>query len=178
MASKKITLTELKMYLKSRSKEQLITSIAELYKKFPAVKEHYQLEINPASEAEIAEGYKKTIKDEFFPARGYGQARLSVARKAVNDFKKLCNSPEAWVDIMLFYVEQGVEFTTAYGDIDEPFYNSMESMFEKALELVQKHDLYDFTRIRSQQILRDTSGMGWGFHDMLSEIYAETFEEF
>jgi hypothetical protein len=40
------------------------------------------------------EKYKAIIKKEFFPARGFGEARLSVARKAVMDYKKLSNSPK------------------------------------------------------------------------------------
>jgi len=36
----------------------------------------------------VAESYKQTIENEFFPVRGLGKARLSVARKAVNDYKR------------------------------------------------------------------------------------------
>lgn len=39
---------------------------------------------------------------------------------------------------MLFYVEQGVEFTNEYGDINEQFYISMEDMYERALKLMEK----------------------------------------
>ena len=42
---------------------------------------------------------------------------------------------------MIQYVENGVKFTNAFGDIDEPFYYSMESMFEKALEYIVENNL-------------------------------------
>jgi len=32
---------------------------------------------------------------------------------------------------MLHYVETGTEFTNTYGDIDEPFYNSLISMLNQ-----------------------------------------------
>jgi hypothetical protein len=44
---------------------------------------------------------------------------------------------------MLFYVEQGIEFTNAYGDINEGFYSSMVKMFEQvALEYDRDEELY------------------------------------
>jgi hypothetical protein len=76
---------------------------------------------------------------------------------------------------MLFYVEQGVRFTDAYGDIDEPFYISMETMYEKAVNDIIKHRLKDTFQKRCQRIVLDTSEMGWGFHDTLSEIYEDAF---
>ena len=133
MSSKEPNLTALKRYLKARSKEELTGEISELFKKIPAVKDYYQVKLDPQAEGQVAEKYQKIIQDEFFPARGFGKARLAVARKAVNDYKKIAVSPASVADIRLFYVEQGVKFTNAYGDIDEPFYNSMEGMYEKAI---------------------------------------------
>ncbi|MGB7417002.1 MAG: DUF6155 family protein [Thermosynechococcaceae cyanobacterium] len=175
MASQNINLTTLKKHLKQAPKEELIADITELFKKFQPVKEYYQLNLSPETEQQVAASYKKTIENEFFPARGIGNARLSVARKAVMDYKKVCQDPAALVDMMLFYVEQGVQFTTAYGDIDEPFYNSMETMFEKATKTIAQHGLHGIAQRRCRKIVSDTSHMGWGFHDTLSEIYAETF---
>ena len=80
------------------------------------------------------------------------------------------------IDIMLFYVEQGVRFTDAYGDIDEPFYISMETMYEKAVNEIIKHRLKDTFQKRCQKIVSDTSEMGWGFPDTLSEIYEDAFQ--
>lgn len=175
MASSKINLTTLKKHLKQASKEDLIDDISELFKTFQPVKEYYQLKLNPETEQYVGESYKKTIENEFFPARGFGKARLSVARKAVNDYKKVCRDPAALVDMMLFYVEQGVKFTDAYGDIDEPFYCSMESMFASAAKAIAQYGLHGVAEHRCRQIVKDTSQMGWGFHDTLLEIYQETF---
>jgi hypothetical protein len=66
---------------------------------------------------------------------------------------------------MLFYVEQGVAFTNAYGDIDAPFYSSMESMYERALKLIKKESLQDQLLDRCQNIVNETHGIGWGFHN-------------
>lgn len=176
MNQSKLTLTTLKKHLKTRSPEELINDIAELYKRFKPVKEYYQIQLSSGNDAQIIEDYKKKIENEFFPSRGLGRAKLSVAKKAISDYKKVAASPSSAIDLMLFYVEQGVKFTQAYGDIDEPFYNSMESTYAKAIAEMTKLGLKDNFRKRCHQVVLDTRGMGWGFHDMLQEIYEDAFE--
>ena len=41
---------------------------------------------------------------------------------------------------MLFYVECGVEFTNMYGDINEAFYYSIESMFADFVRVLNSLD--------------------------------------
>ena len=53
----------------------------------------------------------------------------------------MCDNEVDTIDIMLFYIEQGVKFTLAYGDINEAFYSSMEGMYEKALSAMNKLDV-------------------------------------
>jgi hypothetical protein len=48
---------------------------------------------------------------------------------------------------MLFYVEMGVRYTNQYGDINESFYTSMESMYENAT----KHISYHFSFVSEHQ---------------------------
>lgn len=176
MTQPKINLTTLKKHLKARSQEELIGDIAELYKRFQPVKDYYQIQLYPQDEKQVAAKYKKIIQDQFFPARGYGKAKLSVAKKAITEYKKVNQTQVGLVDIMLFYVEQGVKFTDAYGDIDEPFYISMETMYEKAIKEMSKYGLKDTFQKRCQKIVSDTSEMGWGFPDTLSEIYEDAFQ--
>jgi hypothetical protein len=176
LAKQNMKLTDLKRYLKAVPKEQLADDIADLFTKFEPVRDYYQTKLLPEDNTQVIEKYKAIIRNEFFPARGFGQARLSVARKAVSDYKKICRTKASLADLMLFYVEQGVNFTTAYGDIDEPFYNSMESMFEKAAKFTVEHQLQEVFEGRCRQIVYNTSEMGWGFHDELSDIYDEHFE--
>lgn len=162
--------TNLKKYLKTLTKEELINHIIELDKKFIPVQEYYQLYLNNAVEA-VLNKCKKQIADEFYPARGEPKMRLSVARKAVNEAKKLGVPAESLADLMLFYVETGVEFTNDYGDINEPFYISMESMYLKALELMEKEGLLKQFENRALHIVDKTVDIGWGFHDTLGDYY-------
>jgi hypothetical protein len=169
-------LTDLKQYLGTRSREQWIADIGEMFSKIDAVKDYYRSKLNLGYSAEVSEKYKSVIKHEFFPERGFGQARLSVARKAVSDYQKVSASKFGVADMMLYYVEVGVQFTNTYGDIDESFYNSMESMYERAVKYIGRHGLQGQFGERCRRIVTGTSGMGWGFHDGLSDIYGEHFK--
>lgn len=165
----------LKLHLKHLSQEELINEIGTLFEKFGPVKDYYRAKLSTEDGRDVLERYKGVIRHEFFPTRGLGQARLSVAKKAVTDYKKITNSQEDLADLMLFYVETGVEFTLAYGSIDEPFYNSMEGMYEKAAQHIVRHGLQDRFEPRCSKIVDDTRDIGWGFPDALGEIYDEHF---
>jgi hypothetical protein len=170
-----ITFTAIKKYTKNMSREQLIDELKVLYNLFPDVKKYYQSKLTENGENELLEKYKKVIKNEFFPKRGFGKARLSIAKKAVLDFDKFSRNKINTADIMVFYVEQGIKFTNAYGDIDESFYYSMESMYDKASKFIKKHNIETNFLTRLHKMIDDTSEMGWGFHDTLDEIFHEYF---
>jgi len=171
----KLSLTELKKRLSVKTNAELIEEIALLYKNFPNIKEYYQSTLL-GDDSTILEKYKEIVRSEFL-MRGnrFPKMRLSVARKAVTDFKKISSSAQSIVDIMLAYVEAGVSCTNEFGDIDEPFYNSMESMYETALKYVVKEHLFGEFYDRLIAIVDDTRGIGWGFHDQLAYLF-ETYE--
>ncbi|NCB07633.1 MAG: hypothetical protein EOM73_05670 [Bacteroidia bacterium] len=166
--------TNLKKYLKTLTLDELINQIVELDKKFKPVQEYYQLVVNNDISGAVKKA-KKEIGNEFYPARGLPKMRLSVARKAVTDAQKLGLPPEAMADIMLFYVETGVEFTNDYGDIDEPFYNSMESMYLKALQFLDSEGLLSEFEYRAQNIMDKSADTGWGFHDTLGDYFYQFY---
>jgi hypothetical protein len=170
-----INLSVLKSHLKMRSQEQLIDEISDLFKRFSEVKDYYQVKIYPEANTEIIGKYKEIIENEFFPSRGIGNCRLSVAKKAIADYKKVCDRAENLIDIMLFYVEQGVKYTKTYGDIDAPFYTSLESMYAKAIENIVKFSMKANFQNRCHKVVEQTADLGWGFGDMIKEIYDESF---
>lgn len=168
---------DLKLYLMARSREQLIDELLDLFSRIDSVKDYYQSKLNLGFSADVSEKYKAIIKHEFFPTRGFGRAHLSVARKAVSDYKKVSTSKYGIADVMIYYVEMGVQFTNAYGDIDEPFYNSMESMYDKAVKYIAQHKMQMQFEDRCLKIVNDTSDIGWGFNDSLSDIYQQHFKK-
>ncbi|MDA3882163.1 MAG: DUF6155 family protein [Bacteroidales bacterium] len=167
-------LREVKNELNKLDKADLIKHISELYKKYKPVKEYFDFYINP-DEKKLLEQYKEKVTEGFFPKRGY-QLKLSISRKAINDFKKLGTSAESLADLLLHFVENGVEFTNEYGDIDENFYTSVENTYSSALDLIDNNGLLDKFKKRAYEIVTDTDGIGWGFHDSLGDLYYHHYE--
>ncbi len=170
-------INDLKTALKDSTKEDLIKSIMDLYKKNDFVKDYCILKYSEGNNSEILSKHKNIIKNEFFPDRGDGRGRLSVAKKSISEFKKLSADELSIAELMIFYVETGVKYTECYGDIDEAFYLSMENMYERALKFIFKNDLLQNFNERCLKIVNDTIDMGWGFHDGLCETYYSYYEE-
>lgn len=72
---------------------------------------------------------------------------------------------------MLFYVKKGVQFTNSYGDIDGSFYTSMEGMYEQTVKYIVDSKLVSEFIKRCQSVVKDTNGIGWGFHNQLQPTY-------
>jgi len=175
-----LTVTQLKKHLKSLTHKELVDIIAGVYKFNREARNFIASRIMGEEVIDVLqEHYKKIITNEFFPDRGFGKLRLSVAKKAISDFKKICNDEERIMDLMTHYVEMGVEFTCTYGDINEAFYNSVESVFANIIEMLGKvndEKIIEKFQPRLKAIVYGTGGIGWGFHDYLSDLYDEFFE--
>jgi hypothetical protein len=168
---------ELRKHLQGLTQEQLINHLLHLGESFKDVQAYLQNVVHPADDETVRGRYRQIIENEFFPARGYGKARLAVARKAVTDYRKVAASAEGSADLMLAYVEQGVQYARTYGDLDEPFYRSMDSMYTSALQWIVKHGLVDAFRPRAAAVVAATRRMGWGFHDALTDTYSNWLDD-
>lgn len=177
MPKSELNRTGLKKYLAQCSKKELEHDLNDLFTKFEVVRNYFQSKLNVTDNLRLLEKYKEIVNNEFFPRRGFGRARLAIARKAITDYKKVCTSADQLADLMLFYVEAGVNFTNTYGDITTAFYSSLETMYAQAVQLIVKHGMRDLFQKRCAQIMQQTSGIGWGFHDAICDIYEEHFEE-
>jgi len=80
---------------------------------------------------------------------------------------------------MVFFVECGNNFTLSYGDIDDDFYDSMLLMYEKAIQNVTELSPIEqkVYKERLHEIMDSASGIGWGYHDGLCELYYESFPD-
>jgi hypothetical protein len=154
----------------------LIAELGRLYKEHPQVREYYDQLISP-NEKQLLKRYKKTVRDEFFPDKGDGQLRYSVVTNAIRQFRKLPVSDEAIADLLLYYAENGVEFTMEYGDIDERFYDTMECKYHDALEFIKEKSFLPTFKERAQRCRDETEGVGWGFHDTLCDMFYEFYGE-
>lgn len=166
-------LTDIKKELRKLDKDKLIDLVADLYKKNKSVKEFFDFYVNP-NERALFEKYRDKIFEAFYPKRGYSN-KLKDGKKAIIDFKKLGTSPDLLADLMLFYVETGVKFTNDFGDINETFYKSLATTFIDSLTLMRKENILDKYEDRVGKVVDDTSGIGWGFHDYLVQVWIDFY---
>lgn len=172
----KLGVNELKKYLSEKCEKELKEEIIELFKISKEAKEYFAIKILPNAENELLDKYKEIVRKEFFPERGAKFPSYSVLKKAVSDFSKVAQDSTSLADLMLFYVEQGVEFTNTYGNIDETFYNNIATMYERAIDLIVKESLEDKLERRCQEIKADSSGISWRFEEIMAEIFYSNFD--
>lgn len=132
-----------------------------------------------AGGGEVLEKYRRKIVEQFFPARGFGKLKLGEARKAIRDYRKATGNLPGTVELLMTYVENGVKFTHEYGDIDERFYNSVESALDELAALLQgeARELYPKFCDRLAGVEQMTDGIGWGFHDFIAGVVGQLEEE-
>ena len=98
---------------------------------------------------EALEKYRRKIVEQFFPQRGFGKLKLAEARKAIRDYRKATGNVAGTVDLLLTYVENGTEFTQQFGDINEAYYNSLESALNELATLLRgegREDVCELSR--------------------------------
>ncbi|MFD0696195.1 DUF6155 family protein [Paenibacillus sp. GCM10027628] len=177
----KISLTELKKHLRTYEAEELVSIIIDFYKSSEDVKKYMHMMMDPEStENQLFDEAKKKILHQFYPERGEPKLKLAEAKKAISEFGKLCNNPAKTIDLMIYYVELGVEFTNDNGDMNESYYNSLVSMYQNALKKISADHgigLYHAFRDRIRAIVKDTSDFDW-FHDDLDQLFTDFAGEY
>lgn len=179
---KKLTITQIKKELCKLTNKELVDIICRLCKSSKEASSQVNLILgNDSFVDEELEEAKKKVRNQFFTKRGFGRLNLTKAKSDITAFKKVCNDPAKVIDLQLYYVECGIEFTNELGDISDSFYNSMVGMYETVIKsLIKTEDVELMKRFRPrlQQAVHDTGGIGWGFHDDLCYTFSEIEEWF
>lgn len=132
--------TKLKKYLLSHTKEQITDIVLELYDARKEAKDYLEFYQESNCNVEL-EKCKKAIQNEFFSARGFSEKpSFAKCRKVISDFQKLKPEPTLVADLMLFYIEQGCEYTIEFGDMWEQFYTTLEGSFTRQCVLSSSTD--------------------------------------
>jgi hypothetical protein len=118
---------------------------------------------------EALEKYRERIVEQFFPRRGFGKLKLAEARKTIRDYRKATGNIAGTIDLMLTCVENGTDFTREFGDINEAYYNSLESVMNEMSQLLCREgaELYPRFRERIRRLESNADHIGWGYGDYL-----------
>ena len=90
----------------------IIYLIGRVYQSCPEAADLINAELGDENYSEkLLDEAKEMVRKEFFPARGLGRLSLSSAKSVIASFKRICKDPAMVLDLQLYYVENGVEFT-------------------------------------------------------------------
>jgi len=178
----KVKITDLKKVLRSSDKDELEKLICELYKKDNFAENLINCKLfGDEFERQILKEYKDKMETIFFPNNLSKGFSLSGAKKLINEYKKMTSNSQYLLDLMLYYVECGTDFTNNFGDIDMAFYNSMMNMFDNfASEIYKQPDekIYLLFRDRLVTLSYDVRDIGWGYCDYIQEEISKLEREF
>ena len=162
----------IRRHLNEQSKPALLALVKDLYDASPSTRDFLHARVQAkAGDGTAVERYRRTIIEQFFPSRGFGKLKLAEARKAIRDYRKATGNLAGTIDLMLTYVENGTQFTREFGDINEAYYSSLESVLHEMTQLLWKDDpaLYPQFRERVQRLEDHADHIGWGYGDYLRD---------
>jgi len=172
---RELTVTELKQRLSKMPVDEVYKLLIDCFKSSKEAKNFISVRLigNEAIE-ELWEISKEKIEHEFFPERGFGKLQLSVAKKAISDFKNMSRNNRLTIDLMIFYVEMSVDFIDTYGDAGDSLINSMCSMFDSVIKMLNKEDKPDLFlayRDRLENLISRADDFGWGIQYAFEASY-------
>lgn len=179
-ASKKPGWSAVRQEIISLEKPALLSLVKDLYESASINRDFIQARFNSGeAAAEALEKYRNKIVEQFYPLRGEPKLKLGEARKAIRDYRKATGNLLGTMDLMMTYVENGASFTHDYGDIDERFYDSVESVLGEldALFRAKGQEFYPQFSERLEKVAEMSSRVGWGFGDFVSDIVIQLYTD-
>jgi hypothetical protein len=169
----------LRLDLDSWDKPALLALVKDLYEATADNRDFIQARCQVGQVGgEALNKYRAKIIEQFYPKRGEAKLKLSEARQAINDYWKASGNVPGTAELMMTYVENGAEFTHDYGDIDEQFYDDVESILDELAPLLREvPELYPQFSERLARVEQITDGIGWGFHDHIADVVGQLEDE-
>lgn len=167
---------KIKSKISQSSEDKYLEIIKNLYELSEQNRRFLEARFAKAS-LDVIRPYKKIIEAALYPNIMSGKGiSLKDGKKAISDYKKSTKDELGTIELMLFYVECGHKFTLEYGDMDEPFYNSLISVFASLVKLIKNNSNYkDIFYDRMNKIADESREIGWGYDEIYS-IFKENLE--
>jgi hypothetical protein len=176
--------TEVEKILQKAEKKELIDLIRELYGLSVGdrmlINSRYLGERVQKKKNKMLEQYREIIKEEFSTENVSGKIRYSTAERAISDYSNASGDLVGTLDLMLTYVEGGVQFARIFGVIDDEFYDNIEGTLERLCEQLKTEEgqkYYPLFRERLLKACKDSENIGWGFEEVICVLVAD-IEEF
>ena len=170
----KPTWAAVKPLISAMDQKSLVNLVKDLYDSSPDnqafLSARFSTSAHGSGEA-LAE-YKRRIREQFYPKRGFGNPKMSICRKAMADYRKARRDLAGDIELLLTHLEAGTEFTNDYGDIDEAFYSSLLTSMAELARLLTTPDgleIYPDFEDRLLKLSRVAGNIGWGYGDEIGD---------
>ena len=173
----KVTQKDFKNFLDELNEQELRDELMGLYRKFPIIKEYYQLELSTDS-THVVDDYKNKIRRYYFPSgRNIKRPKAAKMRELISQFKKVAPFTHDVIDLLLYQVETMLAFTKERGYVSKGFYQTMVSRYKDALQLIEQEEAKEDFRERSLRIVKEAAFINWGPHIELENLFEGCFEQ-
>jgi hypothetical protein len=170
--------TAVRKALAEHDREALVALVAELYELSAQNRDFLDARFGSDDSALLR--YKKIIHEALYPdVMSSDSVSFRAAKKAIADYKKALGDSMGLAELTVYAAECGNQFTCDFGDIDEPFYDSLSRMFESAAKLVSTLEAKDAGPfiIRLGVVVQKADCIGWGYYDSVADIFSELFPD-
>lgn len=111
----------------------------------------------------------------FDPSRAVQRGfSIEDAQHILSEFAAVCaNDTGRWYgDLALYFAEYATDFTMAFGDMDEEFYEALGEAYHDAIVAASEdEELYRSWKDRIEGVLHAFDGFGWGMGEYIAEAY-------
>ncbi len=165
--------SDIKKELKDLDDSELFGLLKDLYQLSPANKRFFQSRFGDREAALMP--YITTIESIF----DWRKSRIDLrkGKQAITEYSKAApDDVFGKVHLMLRYVEMGTAFTLEYGDMEESYYDSMESVLDEITKVAEKLDPNQYRECanRIDSLAGNAYGrVGYGYADYLAYIAEE-----
>jgi len=184
--------TEVEKILQNAEKKELIDLVHELYTHSVGdrmlINSRYLGERVKKKIGKMLEKSREIIKEEFLTEKRLAKIHYSVAERAISDYSNASGDFVGTLDLMLTYVEGGVQFAKIFGVIDDEFYDNIEGMLDRLCEQLKTEEGQKYYPLFRERLLKAGTGLeniGWGFEEAIcvlvediEEFFEERFEEY
>jgi hypothetical protein len=170
----------IKQQLNEKSKEELIDLIKKIFDFSSEAQAILQANMVESSDNTTLELFRENIKKNFITNRGFSKNMLTDSKRMVQEYSKTTRNTIGIIDLLLTFIECGTEYTVVNGDINEPFYDSLETAFEEMSNMIRicGVDTYRLFSNRIKALAEHADQIGWGYGDFLVEEIALLKKEF
>lgn len=172
----RLTKVTLQKHLYHLEKEDLIAELIKLFSRFKNVNEYYQMEFGEDTRL-VVNVYKQKIRKIYFPKKRIRRPRSAASKKLISEFKKVALYEYDVIDLLLYRVENSIEFMNSYQYMSEAFYKSIQSGFMETLQLIAKLRLFDEFKERCEKCVWFAGHSDFGLNFSLQQIFIQYYPQ-